>query len=161
MLIDISVFHFWKLASKKSASSVKIFWNIAWLASTFFRFVIHLTSLILLVLFFLYRTLIKWCMNSCKLVISDSIFFKKNFIASFYGWGSTVTRLQGHCKEIVYFLPLHPQEFLVFSRSTIKKFQLNGSCQPSANLVLGKVSNPLSNPFFVSEFKALKILFTR
>ena len=25
-----------------------------------------------------------------------------------------------------------------------KKFRLNGSCQPSANLILGKVNNPLS-----------------
>ena len=89
-------------------------------------------------------------MNACKLVILDSlVFFEKNFMDPFYGWGSTVARQQGHCKETVYFSPLCPQEFLVFIRSTIKKFQRNGSCQSSTNLVLGKVSNPLSTPFFV------------
>ena len=88
-------------------------------------------------------------MNAHKLVILDSLVFFKNFIAHFYEWGATVTRLQGHSKETVSFLPLRPQEFPLFSRSTIKKFQLNGSCQPSAKLVLGKVSNPFSTPFFV------------
>ena len=29
-----------------------------------------------------------------------------NFIACFYGWGSTVSRLQSHYEEAVYFLPL-------------------------------------------------------
>ena len=35
------------------------------------------------------------------------------FIVPFYGWGSTVSRLQSHYEETVYFLPLGPQEFLV------------------------------------------------
>ena len=30
----------------------------------------------------------------------------KNFIAPFYGWGSTVSKLQSHFKERIYFLPL-------------------------------------------------------
>ena len=38
---------------------------------------------------------------------------KQNFIAPFYGWGSTASRLQSHCEEIVYFLPLSSQKFLV------------------------------------------------
>ena len=32
--------------------------------------------------------------------------FKKIFIAPFYGWGSTVSWLQSHYEETVYFLPL-------------------------------------------------------
>ena len=39
--------------------------------------------------------------------------FKKNFMAPFYGWGSTASRLQSHYKETVYFLPLSFQIFLV------------------------------------------------
>ena len=39
--------------------------------------------------------------------------FKKTLTAPFYGWGSTVSRLQSHYKETVYFLPLGPQDFLV------------------------------------------------
>ena len=35
------------------------------------------------------------------------------FIALFYGWGSTASRLQNHFKERVYFLLVSPQEFLV------------------------------------------------
>ena len=30
---------------------------------------------------------------------------KKNFMAPFYGWGSTASRLQRHFEETVYFLP--------------------------------------------------------
>ena len=36
---------------------------------------------------------------------------KENFMAPL--WGSTVSRLQCHYKEIIYFLPLSPQELLV------------------------------------------------
>ena len=31
----------------------------------------------------------------------------KNFIAPFYGWGSTASRLQNHFEEAIYFLPLN------------------------------------------------------
>ena len=34
---------------------------------------------------------------------------KKHFMAPFYGWGSTVSKLQRHHKETVYFLPLSSQ----------------------------------------------------
>ena len=34
------------------------------------------------------------------------VFEKKNFMAAFYGWGSTVSYLQSHYEEAVYFLPL-------------------------------------------------------
>ena len=36
----------------------------------------------------------------------------------FYGWRSTVSRLQSHYEETVYFLPLSLQEFLVVIQST-------------------------------------------
>ena len=39
--------------------------------------------------------------------------FLKNFMALFHGWGSTVSRLEHHYKETVYFLSLSPEEFLV------------------------------------------------
>ena len=39
---------------------------------------------------------------------------KTNFMATLYGWGSTVSRLQSHFEETVYFLTLGRQEFLVF-----------------------------------------------
>ena len=32
--------------------------------------------------------------------------FEKNFMAPFYGWGSTTSRVQSHYEEVVYFLPL-------------------------------------------------------
>ena len=35
--------------------------------------------------------------------------FKKQFMAPFYGCGSTLSRLQNHYVEIFYFLPLSPQ----------------------------------------------------
>ena len=37
-----------------------------------------------------------------------------------YGWGSTVSRLQSHYKETVYFLLLSPQEVLVLIGLTLE-----------------------------------------
>ena len=34
-------------------------------------------------------------------------------MAPFYGWSSTVSRLQSHCEETVYILTLGPHNFLV------------------------------------------------
>ena len=45
------------------------------------------------------------------------IYNKKNFVALFYGWGSTVLRPQP-LQEAVYFLPLSYQKFLVLILST-------------------------------------------
>ena len=36
-----------------------------------------------------------------------------NFMDPFYGWASTVSMLQSHYEEAVYFLQLSPQKFLV------------------------------------------------
>ena len=35
-----------------------------------------------------------------------SFFFKKNFMAPFYGWVSTASRLQSHDKKALYFVPI-------------------------------------------------------
>ena len=43
--------------------------------------------------------------------------YKKNFMAPFYG-GSTISRLQIHYVERVYFLPFRSQQFLVLNLST-------------------------------------------
>ena len=36
-----------------------------------------------------------------------------NFMAPFYGWGSTISKLQKHYEEKVHFLPLSSHKFLV------------------------------------------------
>ena len=38
-------------------------------------------------------------------------------MAPFYGWGSTVSRLQSHYEETVDFLPLDPHNYLVLIQS--------------------------------------------
>ena len=43
---------------------------------------------------------------------SDNANLKKS-LAPFYGWGSTVSRLQSHFKETVYLLLLSSQDFLI------------------------------------------------
>ena len=43
---------------------------------------------------------------------------KRDFTTSFYGWSSTVSGLQSHHKETVYFLPFGPQDFMVLIWST-------------------------------------------
>ena len=39
----------------------------------------------------------------------------KYFMAPFYGWGSTVSKLQSHYEEIVYLLPFSSKEVLVLN----------------------------------------------
>ena len=41
---------------------------------------------------------------------------KKNFMATFYGWGWTTSRVQSHYEQTVYFLPLSSQKFLVLDQ---------------------------------------------
>ena len=64
-----------------------------------------LIEIILLMLFQLFLIMI-------KLLSKYVLKFKKYFMTPFYGWGSTVSRLQSCYEETVYFLPLGPQEFL-------------------------------------------------
>ena len=44
-----------------------------------------------------------------------------NLMTPFYGWGSTVSRLQSHYEETVYFLPFSSQEILVLNWLTSEK----------------------------------------
>ena len=51
-------------------------------------------------------------LNNCTVThITLKLHLKKNFMASFYGYGSTLSRLQSHYKETVYFLP--PTDWLI------------------------------------------------
>ena len=45
------------------------------------------------------------------------IIYKQNFIPSFYGWGSTASRLQSHFEEAAYFLPLSSPNSLPLQNS--------------------------------------------
>ena len=53
--------------------------------------------------------------NHMELYIFKKDFLKKKFMTPFYGWGSTVSRLQSHYKETDYFLPFSFQELLVLN----------------------------------------------
>ena len=51
-------------------------------------------------------------------------------MASFYGWDSTVSRLQSHYEETVYFLPFSFQEFLVLNRMTSEGWKVELTLEP-------------------------------
>ena len=55
---------------------------------------------------------------------------KKNFMASFSGWASTVLRLQDQYKETVYFLPLSPQKFVALTWLTSKEWKAESILEP-------------------------------
>ena len=57
----------------------------------------------------------------------------KHFMAPFYGWGSTASRLQGHYKEVVYFLPLRFQIFLVLIWSTAEEWKAESTPEPPSD----------------------------
>ena len=42
-------------------------------------------------------------------VLNSNFELKKNFMDRFYGWGSTVSRLQRHYEDTAYFLQLRPR----------------------------------------------------
>ena len=54
---------------------------------------------------------------------------KVNAMAPFNAWCSTVSKLMSHYEETVYFLPLRPQEFVVLSLSTSKRWLNLGANQ--------------------------------
>ena len=64
-------------------------------------------------------------------------YFQKNFMASFYGWGSTISKLQSHYKETVYFLPLIPQEYLVLISSISEGCKVESTLEPLRNFESG------------------------
>ena len=47
----------------------------------------------------------------------------KNFMAPFYGWGSTASRLQSHFKEAVYFIPISSQKFLICNFTDLERMK--------------------------------------
>ena len=58
-------------------------------------------------------------------------------MALFYGWGSTVSRLQSHYEETVYFLPLSSQKFLVLILSTSEGWKAELTLEPPSGFELG------------------------
>ena len=55
---------------------------------------------------------------------------KTNFMAPFYGRGSTASRLLSHFEEIVYFLILSSQKFLVLIWSTSERWMAEPILEP-------------------------------
>ena len=53
-----------------------------------------------------------------------------NFMAAFYGWGSTASRLHSLYEEVVYFLPLSSQKFLVLIWSTLEGWKAESTLEP-------------------------------
>ena len=51
----------------------------------------------------------------------------------FYGWGSTVSRLQSHYEETVYILPLSPQEYLVLISSISARWKVETTLESLSN----------------------------
>ena len=58
-----------------------------------------------------------WVLNTPLLPVKDKetndLKKLKTSLAPFYEWDSTVSKIQSHYEEAVYFLPLSLQEFLV------------------------------------------------
>ena len=79
------------------------------------------SNTILVKIFYFYLPLIKcsWKLGYCLFLINgqeislDIFSLKINFVIPCYGWDSTVSRLQCHYEETVYFLPRSSQEVLV------------------------------------------------
>ena len=55
----------------------------------------------------------------------------------FYGWGSTVSRLQSHYEETIYFLPLNSQKYLVLIWSTSEGWKAESALEPTSGFELG------------------------
>ena len=53
-----------------------------------------------------------------------------NFMDPFYGWGSTASKLHGLYEEVVYFLPLSSQKFLVLIWSTLEGWKAESNLEP-------------------------------
>ena len=57
-------------------------------------------------------------------------------MALFYGWGPTASRLHSHYEEIVYFLLLRFQKFLVLIRSISEGSEYEMTLKPSSGFEL-------------------------
>ena len=57
-------------------------------------------------------------------------YLRKNFMATFYGWGSNTSRLKSHYKEAFYFLSLSPQKFQAFIWATLEGWKAESTLEP-------------------------------
>ena len=62
---------------------------------------------------------------------------KTNFMTLFYGWSSTVSRLQIHNEETVNFLPSNSLEFLVLSWSDSEGWKAELTLEPLSGFETG------------------------
>ena len=60
-----------------------------------------------------------------------------SIMAPFYGWGSTISRLESHLEEAVYFLPLLSQKFLVLILSTSEGWKAELTLEPPSGFEHG------------------------
>ena len=58
-------------------------------------------------------------------------------MAPFYGWDPTASRLQSHCKEIIYFSSLSFQKSLIFIWSTSEGWKAESALEPPSGFELG------------------------
>ena len=59
-----------------------------------------------------------------------------NFLATFYGWSSTVSKLQSYYEETVYFLLLSTTKFLVLIWSTLESLKAASTLESSSGFEL-------------------------
>ena len=67
---------------------------------------------------------------SWKAVANCKTFKTLNFISLFYEWALTVSELQSHHEEKIYFLSQSPQ-LLVLIRSTLERWKAKSTSEPS------------------------------
>ena len=71
-----------------------------------------------------------WFFSLEKLFLTQYYCEKKSFMAPFYEWVPTMSRLQSYSEETVYFLPLRPQEFLVLISLTLEGWKAESTLEP-------------------------------
>ena len=71
-----------------------------------------------------------------------------NFIAPFYGCGSTASELQSHYEEAVYFLLLSSQRSLVLIWSTLEGQKAESNLEPPRGNVLVHFCTNITNSYF-------------
>ena len=69
--------------------------------------------------------------------ISTTCYYKENIATAFYGWGSTISRLQSHYEKAAHFLPLISQKFLVLIWSTSERWRAESSLEPPSSFEPG------------------------
>ena len=96
------------------------------------------------------------------------IHVSKTFVVTFYGWGSTASRLQSHFEETLYFLPFSSQDLLVLVESTSGGWRLSQPWSYPVVLNLGPLdwestaitTRPLLHCFvrFVEKYSQISLL---